>query len=161
MSNKITIVNSQKKFDVTPQLRQLLRKTCSCVLKLEELEGDYDVCITFTDNENIRDINSRFRNIDRETDVLSFPLGENGIYDINPETGHFSLGDIIISLEKAAKQADSFGHSFEREASYLTAHSMLHLLGYDHMNDEDKKIMRQKEKAVMKYMKLDIETEKA
>ena len=109
-----------------------------------------EVNITFTDDEKIREMNNQFRHIDAATDVLSFPLGENGEYDINPDTGCKQLGDIVISVEHAVAQANEFGHTFEREMGYLTVHSMLHLLGYDHVNGGlEKTIMREKEEEAL------------
>ena len=90
------------------------------------------------------------RGVDRPTDVLSFPLGENGNYDINHETGAFLLGDIVISIETAYRQAEVYGHSLEREVGFLTVHSMLHLLGYDHEQGKlQERIMREKEEAIL------------
>ena len=161
MTNRISITDRHKQHKTDKKLRDLIRKTCNTVIKLEELEGAYEVSVTLVSNDEIKEINSKYRNKNRVTDVLSFPMGENGIYDINPENSRYMLGDIIISLDRAEEQADSFNHSFEREVSYLTAHSMLHLLGYDHMKQSDKKIMRTREKAVMKAMGLEITTEQA
>ena len=90
-----------------------------------------------TDDEEIKMLNTEHRKIEIATDVLSFPLGENGIYDTNPENGAKMLGDIVISVEKVIEQAEEFGHSFEREIAFLTVHSMLHLLGYDHVTSEE------------------------
>ena len=91
-----------------------------------------------------------YRNIDRSTDVLSFPLGENGVYDINHDTGAKMLGDIVISIEHAFEQAEKYGHSLEREIGFLTVHSLLHLLGYDHENGGLEAVrMREKEEAAL------------
>ena len=98
----------------------------------------------------IRQMNNEFRHIDAATDVLSFPLGENGKYDLNPDSGCKQLGDIVISVEHAVAQAAEFGHTFQREMGYLTVHSMLHLLGYDHVNGGlEKTIMREKEEEAL------------
>ena len=98
-----------------------------------------------------------FRNINSSTDVLSFPLGDNGEYDVNPENGCLMLGDVIISIDHAIAQADMFGHSLDREIAYLTVHSLFHLLGYDHVDEgEEKKIMRKKEEEALKLINLDI-----
>ena len=100
-------------------------------------------------------MNSIYRNIDRVTDVLSFPMGENGKYDTDPTTGAKILGDIVISMETAIEQAERFGHSLQREVGYLTAHSMLHLLGYDHEDNGLQRIrMREKEEKVMTLLGL-------
>ncbi len=104
----------------------------------------------FVDNEQIHKLNLQYRNKDVATDVLSFPMGENGVYDVNHSTGAKVLGDIVISMEKAVEQAERYGHSLEREVGYLTAHSMLHLLGYDHEKGGIEKVrMREKEEQVM------------
>ena len=94
----------------------------------------------------------RMRNIDRETDVLSFPLGENGEYDVDMFNNALLLGDIVISLEKAFEQAEEYGHSAEREVAFLTVHSMLHLLGYDHIEESDRVIMRDREERILSSM---------
>ena len=146
---RVVITDSQKKIRIPSGLRMLIRRACTAVLRSEGFKGSAEVSVTFVDNEEIRRLNARFRNKDTETDVLSFPLGENGVYDINHDTGAKLLGDVVISMEKAAEQAQTFGHSFEREVCYLTVHSMLHLLGYDHIEPEEKRVMRVKEEDVM------------
>ena len=107
------------------------------------------------DDEQIKELNSQFRNIDSSTDVLSFPLGENGIYDTNHVTGAKQLGDIVISLEHAVAQGELYGHGLEREMAFLTVHSMLHLLGYDHVNGGiEQAIMREKEEKILTQLGL-------
>ncbi|MBP0981788.1 MAG: rRNA maturation RNase YbeY, partial [Oscillospiraceae bacterium] len=102
-----------------------------------------------------RELNAEYRNKDSATDVLSFPLGEDGVYDVNEETGALLLGDIVISMERAMEQAEMYGHSLEREMGFLTVHSMLHLLGYDHENGGlEERIMREKEEAVLNQLGL-------
>ncbi len=152
---KVTIINKQKAFKVPTGTRLLIRRCCNAVLTMEGFGKPAEVTVTFVDNEQIRDLNRTHRNVDSETDVLSFPLGENGVYDKNYETGAYMLGDVVISLEKANAQAKLYGHSFRREIGYLTAHSMLHLLGYDHVgNDIEAMKMREKEEAVMQSLGL-------
>ena len=146
---KVIITDRQKKVRIPTGLRMLIRRACIAVLREEKFEGDSEVSVSFVDNEEIRKLNKEFRNIDSATDVLSFPLGENGVYDVNPDTGAKRLGDVVISMERAQKQAMEYGHSFEREVCYLTVHSMLHLLGYDHMEPQEKAEMRMKEEIVM------------
>lgn len=147
---KVYITDSQDKIKPESGLRLLLRRCCNAVIELEGLTENYEVSITFTDDEHIRELNMKHRNIDSATDVLSFPLGENGVYDVNMDTGNYQLGDVVISLERAMKQATAYGHSFRREVAYLTAHSVLHLLGYDHVNGGIEQVkMREKEEAVM------------
>jgi len=136
VSIRIYGTNNQNIVKITKDLRNIVKKCCISTLYEEGYKGDYEVSITFTDNEQIHDINLYHRDIDSETDVLSFPLmDENGL-SLNHETDCYMLGDIVISTEKAIQQAEEFGHSFEREIAFLTVHSMLHLLGYDHVTSE-------------------------
>lgn len=118
-------------------------------LLIEGKSLNFEISLTFVDNEQIRQLNRKYRKIDRETDVLSFPMELDESLFPMP-----MLGDIIISAEKALEQSVEYGHSFIREISYLTVHSMLHLLGYDHMNEYDKLMMREKEKEIMKKLKI-------
>lgn len=147
---KVIITNDQKAVKIPAGLRLMLRRCCTAVLRLEGFQGDAEVNITFTDDEKIREMNNQFRHIDAATDVLSFPLGENGEYDLNPDTGCKQLGDIVISVEHAVAQAREFGHTFDREMGYLAVHSMLHLLGYDHETSPlEARKMREKEEQVL------------
>ena len=147
---KVVIDNKQKAVKIPTGVRLLIRRCCHAVLELEGFEGSAEVDVSLVDNEQIRLINREQREIDMPTDVLSFPLGENGVYDQNPATGAYMLGDIVISLERAEAQAEEYGHSFQREVGYLTVHSMLHLLGYDHVDGGLEAVrMREKEEAVM------------
>ena len=133
----------------------LVRRCCNAVLKLEDFQGPAEISVTFTDNAQIKVLTAQYRNKDVETDVLSFPMGENGKYDLNMETGAQIFGDIVISMEKAVEQSDRFGHSLQREVGYLTAHSMLHLLGYDHEENNLERVrMREKEELVMEQLGL-------
>lgn len=151
---RVIITDDQKKVRIPTGLRMLVRRACIAVLREEKFEGNAEVCVTFVDHEEIRRLNKEFRDKDSATDVLSFPLGENGIYDVNPDTGAKQLGDVVISLERAEEQARDFGHSLQREVCYLTVHSMLHLLGYDHMEPQEKAVMRKKEENVMSLIGL-------
>ena len=151
---KVIITDSQKKVRIPTGLRMLVRRACIATLREEEFKGNAEVNVTFVDDGEIHSMNKQFRNIDSSTDVLSFPMGENGVYDTNPATGAKLLGDVVISLEHAAAQAEEYEHSFEREVCYLTVHSMLHLLGYDHMEAQVKAVMRMKEETVMKRIGL-------
>ena len=152
---KVMIRDEQKTVRVPAGVRLLIRRCCHAVLQLEKFEGSAQISVCFTDNEGIRAMNRQFRNLDAETDVLSFPLGENGVYDRDPETGAFLLGDIVISVQKAMEQAESFGHSLEREIAFLTVHSMLHLLGYDHVQGGLPAVrMREKEERVLSQLGL-------
>ena len=149
---KVVITNKQKAVKIPTGIRMLVRRCCNAVLKLENFEGPAEISVTFTDNAGIRELNKQYRDKDIDTDVLSFPMGENGVYDIDMETGAKILGDVVISMEKARDQAERFGHSFQREVGYLTAHSVLHLLGYDHIDNLEKVRMREKEELVMEQL---------
>ena len=151
---KVIITNNQKTVKIPTGIRMLVRRCCNAVLKLENFEGPAEISVTFTDNAGIRELNRQYRDKDIETDVLSFPMGENGVWDVDMETGAKILGDIVISMEKARDQAERFGHSFQREVGYLTAHSMLHLLGYDHVDNLAKVRMREKEELIMEQLGL-------
>lgn len=149
-SVKVIISNEQKKVKVPTGIRLLIRRCCHAVLELENFDGSAEVSVTFVDNERIHELNKQYRNIDRETDVLSFPLGENGEYDVNLDTGAKMLGDIVISIEKAMEQAEMYNHALQREIGFLTVHSMLHLLGYDHEQGGLAEVhMREKEETVL------------
>jgi probable rRNA maturation factor len=132
MAHKVYIYNRQKAVKIPSGLRILIRRSCNAVLDIEHFGLNAEVNVTFVDNVEIERLNTQFRNTPNPTDVLSFPLGENGKYDQNPETGAAMLGDIVISMEKAVEQANIFGHSLQREVAFLTVHSMYHLLGYEH-----------------------------
>ena len=149
---RVLISNRQKAVKIPTGLRMLIRRCCHAVLQLEQFPDSAEISVSFVDNEQIREMNAQYRGKDAETDVLSFPMGENGNYDVNHETGAKILGDIVISMPKAVEQAKTYGHSLEREVGFLTAHSMLHLLGYDHeegglarvrMREKDEYVMRQ------------------
>lgn len=147
---KVIIQNQQKAVKIPTGMRMLIRRSCAAVLDNQNFADPAEVVVTFVDDEAIHQLNAQFRNIDRSTDVLSFPLGENGKYDLDPETQALQLGDIVISVEHALRQSEEYGHSFEREMSFLTVHSMLHLLGFDHVNGGmEAAIMRDTEDAVM------------
>ena len=157
MSVKVNISVKQKSVKLPTGTRLLIRKACNAVLSYEGFLENAEVDVTIVDDEIIKEMNREFRNIDFSTDVLSFPLGENGVYDKNPETDAFMLGDVVISYEHAVAQADLYGHSLEREIAFLTVHSMLHLLGYDHENGGlEQTIMREKEEAVLDLLGLAI-----
>ena len=145
MSNKVYITNHQKAVKIPSGLRILIRRSCNAVL-----EGPAEISVTFVDNAAIQELNAQYRGKDMPTDVLSFPLGENGVYDKNEDTGASLLGDIVISMEKAMEQAELYGHALQREVAFLTVHSMLHLLGYDHEAGGLEAVrMREKEEAVL------------
>lgn len=129
---KVIISNAQKEVKIPTGVRMLVRRCCTAVLIMEEFKGPAEISVKFVDDDEIHKLNKQYRNVDNSTDVLSFPLGENGVYDINKDTGAQMLGDIVISMPHAVEQAERYGHSLQREIGFLTVHSMLHLLGYDH-----------------------------
>ena len=152
MANKVKVVitDNQQEVKIPTGIRMLLRRACTAVLVHEQFEKSAEVGVRFVDEDEIRALNAKHRNIDEPTDVLSFPLGENGAYDINHGTGALQLGDIVISLPRAVEQARLYGHSLQRELAYLTVHSMLHLLGYDHEAGGLENVrMREKEEQVL------------
>ena len=152
---KVIISNDQKDIKIPTGVRMLVRRCCNAVLRQENFEGSAEISVTFVNNEQIHKLNLEHRNIDRETDVLSFPLGENGVYDINHDTGAKMLGDIVISIEKAFAQAEEYGHPLQREIAFLRVHSLLHLLGYDHENGGLEAVhMREKEESVLTQLGL-------
>lgn len=156
---KIDFENRQELLPLSYKLKMLVRRAVETTLDYEQYENPIEVSVTFTDNEGIRELNRKFRNIDRQTDVLSFPLfdytGENEEPPVDEFVG--MLGDIVISLEQAKKQAEEFGHSFEREAAFLTVHSMLHLLGYDHEAGGDEEAdMRRRQREILDRMGLSL-----
>ena len=151
---RVVITNNQKAVKIPTGIRMLVRRCCNAVLQLEKFEGSAEISVTFTDNAGIRELNKQYRDKDIETDVLSFPMGENGVYDTDMETGAKILGDVVISMEKARDQAELYGHSLQREVGYLTAHSVLHLLGYDHVENLEKVRMREKEELIMEQLGL-------
>lgn len=154
-SVKVVISNDQKAVKVPTGIRLLVRRCCNAVLTLEGFQGSAEVSIKLVDNNQIQELNNTYRNVDSATDVLSFPLGENGVYDINHETGAMLLGDIVISMEKAVVQAKRYGHTLQREVAFLTVHSMLHLLGYDHVQGGMEAVrMREKEETVLTQLGL-------
>lgn len=152
---KVDIENQQKTVKIPTGLRMLIRRCCHAVLEMEQFDGNVQVDVTLVDNDRIHQVNLEQRGIDAPTDVLSFPLCENGDYTPHPETDEVLLGNIMLSLEQAEKQANDYGHSFNREVGYLTVHSMLHLLGYDHVQGGMEAVrMREKEETVMKQVGL-------
>lgn len=116
-------------------------------LEYEGYLDDYEVSLSFVTNDEIKELNNNFRGIDKVTDVLSFPMMTEDDFDIEYEEE--SLGDIVISIERASEQADEYGHSLEREICFLVCHSMFHLLGYDHMEEDEAKDMHAREEAVL------------
>lgn len=163
----IFIDNRQNKIEVTKELENTINKVIEYTLKEEKVNLPCEVSVIFIDNDEIKEINKENRNIDKVTDVLSFPMLEyekgkvfkevylnHNFEESDLYEGRLILGDIALSLEKAKEQSEEFGHSFLREASYLTVHSVLHLLGYDHMEEEDKDVMRKREEEILESFQL-------
>ena len=152
---KIDFENRQELLPLSYKLKMLVRRAVETTLDYEQYENPIEVSVTFTDNEGIRELNRKFRNIDRPTDVLFDYTGESEEPPVDEFVG--MLGDIVISLEQAKKQAEEFGHSFEREAAFLTVHSMLHLLGYDHEAGGDEEAdMRRRQREILDRMGLSL-----
>lgn len=138
----------QDDIKITDEIKNLIEKSIAAVLKVENLDENVEVSVSFVGDEEIRDLNRDYRGVDKSTDVLSFPMDDEFIIVSR------ILGDVIINTRRVMEQAEELGHSEERELSYLTVHSILHLLGYDHMDDEDKKEMREREKLAMKELSI-------
>lgn len=163
----IYVDNRQEKIEASEEFIESLKKVINFALKEEEVDLECEVSLLFVDNEEIREINNDTRQIDRETDVLSFPMldyenkqvfkecyKDHQFSESDFDGEELVLGDIVLSLEKALEQSKEYNHSFEREASYLVVHSVLHLLGYDHMEDDDKVIMRKREEELLGELKI-------
>lgn len=133
------------------ELEEAVKQAAAEALRYENFAGACEISVSIVDNEEIRQINRQFRNIDKATDVLSFPMltFQEGEQAERNEDGEILLGDIIISLERAREQAAEYGHSLKREIAFLTAHSMLHLLGYDHMTPEEEEEMFRRQKEIL------------
>lgn len=133
------------------ELEAAVKQAAAEALRYENFAEECEISVSIVDNEEIRQINRQFRNIDKATDVLSFPMltFQEGEQAERNEDGEILLGDIIISLERAREQAAEYGHSLKREIAFLTAHSMLHLLGYDHMTPEEEEEMFRRQKEIL------------
>ncbi len=145
----VNIYNRQRKYAVSDEIKKLIVKCCETALECENFNDDASVDVSLVGSRKIREYNRDFRGIDRVTDVLSFPLGQNNVYETDYDSGCRLLGDIVICLERADMQSKEYGHSFEREVGFLTVHSMLHLLGYDHIEESDGDVMRVHEKIIL------------
>jgi probable rRNA maturation factor len=158
----IEIVNEQSNFDIDENIHQIVIKAINQTMECEGINIPFEVSVVITDNIGIKSINKKYRKIDNDTDVLSFPLIE-GVdriknfedeENVNPETGEVMLGDIILSIEKALHQANEYDHSPMREIAFLIVHSSLHLLGYDHIKENDRKKMRDREERILSMIGL-------
>ena len=159
LNMKIYYENTQEAIELTYKLKMLVRQAIEATLDYEQYGNPCEVSVTFTDNAGIHTLNKQYRGVDRPTDVLSFPLfdydGESEEPPVDELMG--MLGDIVLSLEQAKLQAEKYGHSFEREVAFLTVHSMLHLLGYDHeTGEEDEADMRRRQSEIMEQMGLSV-----
>lgn len=160
--------NRQEKLEVTEEIIEKINQVSEFALREEGVTGEYQISLLFVDNEEIREINNETRNIDKATDVLSFPMldfEEGKVYkdiyigfefdETYKDGNELVLGDMVLSLERAKEQSVDFGHSYEREVCYLVIHSILHLLGYDHMIEEDKVKMRNREEGILKKFNIE------
>ncbi|HHU63800.1 MAG TPA: rRNA maturation RNase YbeY [Clostridiales bacterium] len=162
----ILIDNRQNIVHIDKKTEELIYKTVLEVLKQEAVELDVEVSIILIDNEQIRELNRKYRGIDKATDVLSFPMLEEGlaeykvgrdvcpVEDFDNGMQAVLLGDIAVSMEKVVAQAEEYGHSRQRELSFLIVHGMLHLLGYDHRHPEDMMIMREREEKILSSLNM-------
>lgn len=159
MKNIINIINEQDVILVNDEIENIIKNAIEQAILFEGHKTPFEINVLLVDNLEIKMINFQNRDIDSDTDVLSFPMlcfdeknkiiDNFGDGDYNKDNNTYLLGDIVISLEKAATQATDFGHSFQREVGFLTVHSMLHLFGFDHTNEKDTKIMREKEEMIL------------
>lgn len=145
---EVFIDNRQSLKLIDDEITEIVNKTIEECLIVEGIDKNHEVSVSFVDNLEIKKLNKDYRGINEETDVLSFPIEDDFAHGIS------LLGDIIVSMDKAIEQAIEYEHSLNREIAYLIAHSMFHLMGYDHLNPEDKIIMRNKEKQVMKNLSI-------
>lgn len=152
---KVLIKNNQKEIKIPTGIRLLIRRCCNACLLSEGIYGEVEVSVTFVSNEQIKEMNAKFRKIDKVTDVLSFPLYEAEDFEKEEQPDSYVLGDIVVSVEKAFEQATTYGHTIQREIAFLTVHSMFHLLGYDHEDGGLKAVqMREKEESVLSKLGL-------
>lgn len=149
---QIEILN-ETKLELAEDLEALIIKATDKVFEYEDFDVEGEISVLFVDDARIQALNKEFRNKDEVTDVLSFPQYES-LKDDGVSDPFIYLGDVVISLEQATRQAEEFGHSLEREIVYLTVHSVLHLFGYDHMTEDEKREMRDKEKTVLRALKI-------
>lgn len=149
---ELIIDDRQNKLKISEELIEKIKDIILECLDYEGYDDDYDVSLSFVDNKEIHELNKMYRGIDRATDVLSFPMLSDDDFEIKLEEK--SLGDIVISLERAFEQSIDYNHSFEREVCFLVCHSMFHLLGYDHDTEENTKEMREKEEHILNKLSI-------
>lgn len=146
--------NEQDKLSPPEDFERLIEDCARAALEEEDISDDAEVSVMLVDNARIRELNREFREIDKETDVLSFPMGDEDGFEVDPGTDAILLGDIVISVEKAKEQSEEYGHSFKRETAFLLTHSLFHLLGYDHMTPEKEKEMFAKQEKVLQRLNI-------
>ena len=151
---ELIIDDRQNKLKVSEELIEKIKDIILECLDYEGYDDDYDISLSFVDNKEIHELNRMYRGIDRATDVLSFPMLSDDEFEIEIELEEKSLGDIVISLERAFEQSIDYNHSFEREVCFLVCHSMFHLLGYDHDTEENAKEMREKEEYILNKLSI-------
>ena len=156
---ELFVENNQNKIEITDEITETAKRACEETLSYEDCDFDAQISLTFVDNEEIRRLNKEFRQKDAATDVLSFPMlefdADGDVIDAELDTddGFLLLGDIVIDAERARAQAEEYGHSMRRELAFLTVHSTLHLLGYDHVDDpEGERIMFAKQDKILDKM---------
>ncbi len=155
MKDRVYIIDRQSEIKIPTGTRMLIRRCCKAVLNNEKFDTDAEVTVSLVNNNEIKQLNNDYRNINSKTDVLSFAMGVDGNFDVNHESGAVILGDIVISLEKAIEQANRYGHDIQRELAFLTVHGMYHLLGYDHEKGGlDAAKMREKEEFTLTQLGL-------
>ena len=150
---ELIIDDRQDKLKVNEELIEKIKDIILECLDYEGYDDDYDISLSLVDNKEIHELNKMYRGIDRATDVLSFPMLDEE-FDFDIELEEKSLGDIVISLERAFEQSIDYNHSFEREVCFLVCHSMFHLLGYDHDTEENTKEMREKEEYILNKLSI-------
>jgi probable rRNA maturation factor len=149
LKTRIYLTDQQNKIKIDTNIKKLIQSAIRTTLRYEKFNRDCEVSVTIVDNETIHLLNKEQRGVDRITDVLSFPMFDDDFGDEE----YCILGDIVLSAERAQQQAEEYGHSLERELSFLTVHSVLHLLGYDHeLSQEDEKIMFEKQELILNKM---------
>lgn len=156
-NHKINIYDKQKVHKLPTGIRLLVRRACIATLKSEGFFEPAEIDVTFVDDETIKELNTVHRGIEKSTDVLSFPLSQDGEFDVNYDEDTLLLGDVIISVDHAFSQAELYGHTIQREIAFLTVHSVLHLLGYDHEESKlQDSIMNEKQEKILEEIGLSI-----
>ena len=148
------VTDIREDFELSPELEETFAKAAQAVFAEENLDDNWEISLSFVTPEEIRSINKRFRKTDAVTDVLSFPAAYDFAQGEKNEKGETILGDVIICVKRAKEQSEEFGHSFKRELVFLYVHSLLHLLGYDHMDEDERELMEQKQRIIMERLNI-------